>query len=398
MSHYLLGDDLSGVLEAGAAFRDQGWRVVLPLVASEAGAGPDLLRLVTTESRNLSAVEAAAAVRRVVRQGRESGQTLVLKKIDSTLRGPLGAELGAIVAELAPPLMVVCSANPAAGRTIRNGVLRVHGVPLAETDFRHDPHWPARESRVREHLRAQGLEVAGELTQAELNENPGDALRRIRLAGTVVLADTVEKDDLRRLVRAVRREEPKALFVGSGALATVLAQEQPSPGSAPPNHPDLPPLLLLSGTHHPATHRQLDHLARTTGIQVRDHWVGRDDFAAGVASVTAAYRERPLVALRLGADERLGAEASTAVLAAAAEFAVVLERELHPKAWFVTGGETAWRVCHALHGTALEVLSEIEPGVVASTLWRAQSPPCTLITKPGGFGDAAALNRICGFR
>jgi len=398
MSHYLLGDDLSGVLEAGAAFKAQGWRVVLPLVLSEAVVEPGTLRLVTTESRNLAAGEAAAVVRQVVAQGRDSGQKLLFKKIDSTLRGPLSAEIGAIVTELAPPLIVVCPANPAAGRTVRHGVLQVHDVPLADTDFRHDPRWPARESRVREHLLAGGVTVAGELRLAELRHDAATAIQRLLAAGTVVLSDAVATDDLVRLVHAVRAVVPEALFVGSGALAAVVAHQRSVPGVAHVPQPAVQSLLIFSGTHHPATHRQLDLLARTSGVRVHDHCVGRDDLATGVAAVAAAYRERTLAAVRLGAVGHQGEETSARLMAAAAEFAIALDADVHPKAWFVTGGETAWQVCHALKGTALEVLSEIEPGVVVSTLSRATAAPCTLITKPGGFGDEKVLYRVCGLK
>lgn len=398
MIPYLLGDDLSGVLEAGAAFRAEGWRVVLPLTGAPGETGPDTLRLVTTESRNLAATEAAAAVRRVTAEAAAAGQTLLFKKIDSTLRGPIGAELRAIMTGQTPPLVVLCPANPAAGRTVRDGLLRIHGVPLAETDFRHDPHWPARESRVSALLRNQGVEGAGELLLSDLRTRPEETLGRLRAAGPVVLSDAEEANDLVRLVRAVTAVEPDALLVGSGALAAVIARERARPGGVPLRRPDLSDLVILSGTQHPVTHRQLDHVARTFGLRVQEHCVGRDDLATTVATVAAAYRQRPLVAVRLGADKGLGAQASGRLLAAAAELAVALDAQVQPKAWCVTGGETAWQVCRALGGTALEVRAEFEPGLVASTLRRSGAAPCTLVTKPGGFGDEAALSRLWNVR
>jgi uncharacterized protein YgbK (DUF1537 family) len=395
MIPYLLGDDLSGVLEAGAAFRTEGWRVVLPLTAEPWGREPGTLRLVTTESRNLTASEATAAVRRVVADARAAGQTLVFKKIDSTLRGPVGPELGEVLSVLAPRLVVFCPANPAAGRTVRDGVLRVHGVPLAETEFRHDPHWPARESRVSGHLVGHGVPGAAELRLSDLRHHPEEALRRLRSAGPVVLADAEEEDDLWRLVRAAGAVEPATLFVGSGALAAVVARERARGGAAPLPRPDLSRLLILSGTHHPATRRQFDHLARTSGVRVHDHGVGRDDLATTLRALAATGQGHPLAAVRLGADPSLGAQASARLLAAAAEFAAAADLQLQPRAWFVTGGETAWWVCHALRGAGIEVLAELEPGIVASTLRRTGAPPCLLVTKPGGFGDEATLSRIC---
>mgnify|MGYP006149196131 CR=1 FL=1 len=43
-----------------------------------------------------------------------------VRGVHAEVRGPIGAELAVVLAELKPPLVVFCPANPAAGRTVRH--------------------------------------------------------------------------------------------------------------------------------------------------------------------------------------------------------------------------------------------------------------------------------------
>lgn len=76
---YVLADDLSGALEAGAAFRARGRRVVLQLD----GFGQtteDTLALHSSETRNVTGRIAADGVRRILIHQRLAGANLLLKK------------------------------------------------------------------------------------------------------------------------------------------------------------------------------------------------------------------------------------------------------------------------------------------------------------------------------
>ncbi|MGN6742194.1 MAG: nucleotide-binding domain containing protein, partial [Amnibacterium sp.] len=57
----------------------------------------------------------------------------------------------------------------------------------------------------------------------------------------------------------------------------------------------------------------------------------------------------------------------------------------------LTGGETARAVLDALGVGRLDVVRELEPGVVLS---RAPGLPVLLVTKAGAFGDAGSLVRV----
>ncbi len=101
MSDHFLADDLSGALDAAAAFHQAGRRGRVVLSTSDwTSCDPDEVSGVTTETRHASAEVASATVGRAVAYGRAQGARLVYKKIDSTLRGPVAAELEAVAAAI----------------------------------------------------------------------------------------------------------------------------------------------------------------------------------------------------------------------------------------------------------------------------------------------------------
>jgi uncharacterized protein YgbK (DUF1537 family) len=80
----------------------------------------------------------------------------VYKKVDSVLRGPVIAELGALLDALGLERCLLVPANPGLGRVISGGQYLVNGVPLHETDFRLDPEYPATTANVLERVRGSG--------------------------------------------------------------------------------------------------------------------------------------------------------------------------------------------------------------------------------------------------
>ena len=121
MKEYFLADDLSGALDAAAAFHHAGRRVRIMLSADHWSADEGLVIGVTTETRNATPQWAAAVVERAIARGQEQGARLVYKKIDSTLRGPVAAEIGALGRRMPGTRILFTPANPGVGRTVRDG-------------------------------------------------------------------------------------------------------------------------------------------------------------------------------------------------------------------------------------------------------------------------------------
>lgn len=385
---FILADDLSGALEAGAAFRSRGWRVVLPLQKGVREMPPGAVTVLTTESRNASDAEAAAAVRRALAVVSRAGGRLLCKKIDSTLRGAIGAELEPILAGDNAPPVLFCPANPRAGRTVRNGVLHVHGVPLEQTDFREDPLRPATSGNIAALLGRQGVSAGRLHTTVQGGSGPG----------RIVIPDAESMDDLRRIVAEARAAAPETVFVGSGAVAVVLAECLPALGdraeAAPPR---LESLLVLCASRHPVSRRQMDWWSEKAGWPRFDVNVAEAPVEETVRTITGGLARSAVLAVRF---HHAGQGREATVLAAEVmRFVEQVARALPtagmPGGLFLTGGETAWAVCQAMGGVELEVEGELEPGVALARLRGAPGTPF-VVTKPGGFGADDSLVRAAG--
>jgi len=402
MSPYILADDLSGALEAGASFRARGWRVTLPLrpnlipPTDEAGE----LQVISTETRNAHPAVARQIVCRTLLEQQAGGARLWFKKVDSTLRGPIGAELLAMIEVLAPRLLVFCPANPEVGRVVVDGKLLVGGVPLAQTDFRNDPAWPATTSDVRELLARQSVPHAAALKLAELRNAPDIAFARClaegglggRLQTQIVVTDAENLDDLRAVVAAAERTAPSTVFVGSGALGNVLSERTRGPfENAEALAMTASLALVLCGSRHPASHRQLDHLAMLGKARVLT--LAADESTESLRDrVIKAFTSSRVVAVRIPSELPSGVSTEPPVNRLA-DVASSLTTPFDVGVLYLTGGETARSVCGALQGEQLEILRELEPGVVVSRLTGPASGVRVVITKPGGFGGPEAVAR-----
>ena len=127
-------------------------------------------------------------------------------------------------------------ANPHAGRVVREGVLLVNGVPVAESEFGRDPVNPVTESSIRGVI-------------------PGDA------GGRVIALDVATDEDFTRALAACETAGGAWVAVGSGALARVLAsrlgriaQTGVNPAVRPPPAPG--PVLFVCGSAHPVNRGQ----------------------------------------------------------------------------------------------------------------------------------------------
>ena len=147
----IVADDLTGALDAAAPFAARGaqTRVVIAPERLEAalrawGEAPPEVIAVNTESRHLSAAAAAERVAAVTRRLAPLGPGVWFKKVDSTLRGHVAAEVRAAWAGSRRPAVVIAPAFPAEGRVTVEGIQHVRGVPVHESDYARDPVHPVR--------------------------------------------------------------------------------------------------------------------------------------------------------------------------------------------------------------------------------------------------------------
>jgi uncharacterized protein YgbK (DUF1537 family) len=375
----ILADDLTGAGDAGVQFAAAGLRT---RTLFGAWTPPDLhgadVVVIDTASRPLPPDAAYAAVHAAALRVQAAGAAVIYKKIDSTLRGPLGAEIAAVLAACRLPLAVICPAYPALGRSVRGGVLMVERVPVAFTPAGADPQAPVRESHLPT-LLGGSLPAPSAPTDVPAAvrwlARPEGGHRRDLLASqfhaiaaaggagfgaspnTLVVCDAEDDADLAAIVAAARTLDA-ALLVGSAGmarpLAALLGAHAPTPGEWS--------ILVLCGSVHPAARAQLAAVGALGHPQVQ---------------VLATPAHAPVAA-----------QEPVTLLAAAARAWLEAHR---PAGMVVTGGDTLHAFLHALDAHGVDLEREVAPGMplgrIAHGPWRG----LPLISKAGGFGGPDAL-------
>lgn len=97
---------------------------------------------ISTDSRAVEEGVAKARVLEVLKQFKNEDIAVLNKRVDSTLRGNLGAELNAFKEVFPNRKIAIVPAFPKSGRICKKGQVYVNGVSLENTDVAKDPKMP----------------------------------------------------------------------------------------------------------------------------------------------------------------------------------------------------------------------------------------------------------------
>ena len=331
----IIADDLTGALDSSVAFAGPGRSV---LVARKPDAIPALLRqspdvlAVNTASRECDAEEAEKRMAAALAHLPLADIPIIMKKVDSRLKGNIAAEMGALRATLGTRRIIAAPAIPTMGRRVTGGMLSGDGI-AAPIDV------------------ASRIEVSAEIPDVE-NDRDMDGL--------------------------VRSVGPGALWVGARGLAFALARAAGHPEQRPFRL--APPLMIVNGSRDPITMAQIERLrALTSVLEAPD---------GGVPATAETGLPRAVSICNGGGG--LSGEA------AGARFCDGVSRLLHPlrpRSLLVAGGESCNGILDRLDIRSLQVTAELRPGLPVS---HAAAPwgNLQLVTKSGGFGTPSLLAEI----
>jgi uncharacterized protein YgbK (DUF1537 family) len=339
----MIADDLTGACDAAVAFAQHGFRTaVLPTGFSDRPAACLAgfeLTVLATFSRNDPPELARAKVEAACRALAGGEIRLIYKKIDSTLKGNLAAEIDAVLARGGFSLGLVSPAFPAMGRTVAGGVLHVAGEPTL-------------------------VDVPSLLAAVPL--------ARSRDAGS--------DQDLRELAAEAIAGGGRVLGVGSGGLAAQLAALLAKRFGRVPSAHALPgqrgPALFVIGSEQPATRAQVDYLIRNRSAR------GVSLAEIDPRSAATAFREGRHLVVTADPAKSNGAEAGRLLALTAGH----LTRGL-----VVSGGDTAEWISRAGQVTAIELKGEVLSGIPWGEAVTRSGQHWCMVTKAGGFGAENAL-------
>lgn len=399
----VVADDLTGSNATGARFARVGLPTVsVPDLGDVEGFARDAGVVVcNTDSRHVSAEEAASRVTRVV--DAVGDVALVVKRTDTTLRGNIGAELLAALEAVrrrhagARALMV--PAFPSAGRVTVGGIQLVDGVPVGRSAAASDHLNPVTSSRVAEIVRQQVDVALAEVHLDTIHGEPDQLVEALAADVDVLIADATERRDLATLAAAAvqvsERDGVHWMTVDPGPFGPELATSMGL--AAGEEGRSIPPLLMIVGSVSRTTREQSLAAEQVHNTDFLDVDVRELDVAGVVEALVSKLRAAPpggVVGLRTAVDEgsiiKLDADRAERIPAELGEITRKTIEQVDVGGIYVTGGDVTVGVVRALGGRGIAVDDEVLPLAVTGRLVGGPHEGLRLVTKGGLIGDRMA--------
>ncbi|MBN1507090.1 MAG: four-carbon acid sugar kinase family protein [Sedimentisphaerales bacterium] len=375
----VIADDITGAAEIAAI----GWRRGLSAQVQTTLAPRAEADLVAIDTDTRSATTDTA--RRIVGDLSERLRTLPVqwcfKKVDSVLRGNVGAEIEVLMKALGKTHTILAPANPSKGRVISNGRYYINNVPLDETEFADDPEHPARYSSVVDMLTvSEGFPVhASDLTTYTGQET-----------GLVLAQAEIVND----LAQWAERLDECTLAAGGADFFQAILDKRLTSGKTLPGKTLTPmkgPKLFVCGSRSETSRRAVAEACRAgipvcpmpeallTSPRPSDEGLLRqwaDDIVAALAASECAV-------IAMGQPERYSAPSAHDIRTQAATLVQQVADRTRIREVFIEGGATAGAILRRLGWDTLDVRGEYGPGVVR--LGVRKSPEQTVTLKPGSY-------------
>lgn len=195
----IIADDLTGANDTGVQFACHGYRTTVYLDDISHYNYADVLVL-NTDSRQDPAQQAGRKAFEAANELLNAGVGRIYKKIDSVMRGNIGAELDQVCAASGCQTAFICPAFPALGRTVVNGEVRINGQPIHASVITRDHITPVKSASICDIIRQQSQRQMIHLTLAQVR---GAQLRN-RLASYVgqacyVVMDAETEEDMKAI-------------------------------------------------------------------------------------------------------------------------------------------------------------------------------------------------------
>lgn len=402
----IIADDLTGAGDTAVQFPCQGMPGVV-IFGSTTLPGDVIAVAIDCDCRGVSAERAVAASVEGAEVLRGLGATHFYKKLDSTLRGNIAAELDAVMDALSMEAALVAPAYPANARITAGGFHLVHQIPVSESEFARDPVAPVREAHLPTLLAAGARRKVGYLGLATLHQGAeavAAEVRRLRSEGLRVIACDATTETHLELLADLLWQQPSMIGCGSAGLAKAMAVRKAAQRSECGLGVTTEygvngagrPVLVVAGSRTQVTARQVEafgvagaamvaaypeHLLEGTGGYFEQLVATTvDSLRAGQDTVlylpvSAAIQSAPEASARLAAE--LGRVAGEVLSAAASVTSGVV----------LTGGDIAKATCRQLGATGIELETELYPAVPAGRFLAGRLAGLRVVTKGGGCGS-----------
>lgn len=411
----IIADDLTGALDTGVQFSKKNMSTIVTTdlnfnfedICKEA----DVV-VVDTESRHIPAAEAKERIKSVLSKFNKKEIRFFYKKTDSTLRGNLGSEVEGFMEGLNINEVSFIPAFPSGKRTVKDGVLYVNNVKLAETQFAMDILNPVTDSFIPDIIKKQS-DINVKLKDINEEFSPLDDKEK-----HIYIFDSENMEDMENIGKILYNKNKLNYTIGNAGFAEILTHYIKSDTKKEEIILEDDRILFVCGSVNITSLKQCKYAEKIGycsdslkfGNIISEDYKNSDNYITDKEYFKEKINNNKKFLLRTSDSEdvikkaieyteknSISMEDLTSNIAnSTGQLVSDLIREHEIRNLIIFGGDTLMGILKNIGCQYIIPVSEIFPGVVF-TRAVGKDTAINIITKAGGFGEESIIERINEF-
>lgn len=411
----IIADDLTGALDTGVQFSKKNMSTIVTTdlnfnfedICKEA----DVL-VIDTESRHIPADEAKERVKSVLSKFNKEEIKFFYKKTDSTLRGNLGSEIEGFMEGLNINEVSFIPAFPSGKRTVKDGVLYVNNVKLAETQFAMDILNPVTDSFIPDIINKQS-NINVKLKDINEEFSPQDDKEK-----HIYIFDSENIENMENIGKILNNKNKLNYTIGNAGFAEILTHYIKSDTKKEKIILEDDRILFVCGSVNITSLKQCKYAEKIGycsdslkfGNIISEDYKNSDNYITDKEYFKEKINNNKKFLLRTSDSEdvikkaieyteknSISMEDLTSNIAnSTGQLVSDLIREHEIRNLIIFGGDTLMGILKNIGCQYIIPVSEIFPGVVF-TRAVGKDTAINVITKAGGFGEESIIERINEF-
>ncbi len=411
----IIADDFTGANDTGVQFAKKGLSTVvttqLDSISKELFEN-DII-VFDVESRFDDQDIAYEKVKSLATQLKDLDVALLYKKVDSTFRGNIGAEIAGAMDGFDCNLAILIPALPSYGRITKKGNVIVGTELLHNTEVANDPKTPVNESFIPNIIALQSQKKVKVFTLSDTSYEKKELLESINQAIAdhyeIIVFDAENKSDLQKLAACLPYIPKRYILSGSAGLAEFLPKAYGMSQSKP--------LLAILGSVSEITRKQINLAKKQEKItvinidinqffepkyqkEITEEVIKNINQGKHTAIYTAADANDVNRVKNMALQKNISnAEMSNQIVQILGEITENILAETHQNigSLFVTGGDALIKIGNKLGVSGMVIKNEVSPAIPIGHFVHNKYANINVITKAGAFGTEETLVQIINF-
>ena len=339
----------------------------------------------------------------------------IYKKLDSTFRGNIGAEISGLMDALEIPHAIIVPALPSNERITKDGYVYVKDQLLAETEIADDPKTPVKESYIPGIISSQTDKKIAVINHQDVASGSQNILETVRQKLNngiqMIVIDAQLDEDLDLIASVITGLEKKVLLVGSSGLAAYLPKYFKLNKEKKSN-------IVIAGSVSEVTRKQIEYVKEKSAVTIIDVDIEllfageqhqekkrirrliKESSQTGQDIIIRSAASKAVVTRSFEQGQKHGLtrlQVSDTIASFLGEIARYVIQEIKINGVLFTGGDIAIKAAQCLKISGTMIQDEVLPGIPYGYFIDEPYNNIIIVSKAGGFGDEDAIFQVLNF-